>query len=83
MIDNEPTIIKTSTGFVQDYGPLSHRMVWDQYGAYLGQYQMNLMDDHPDAPPELFFRAQGNQAGEFGLTQEEMDNAVQDDELVS
>lgn len=75
MTEDNPPIKKTTSGFEQDYGVLSHRMVWDEYGAYLGQWQMNCLDDDPDSPWEIFLTAQGNQAGEFGLTQEEMDNA--------
>jgi len=73
---DEPDIVKTPTGYEQDFGALSHRMVWDEYGAYMGQWQMNCMDDHPDAPPEIFLHAQGNEAGRLGLTQEEMEAAI-------
>ena len=66
---------KDGTGFVDNGSILSCIMHWDEFGAYIGQEQLNCLGG-PDEPPTLFFKAQGNQAGELGLTQEQMDNAI-------
>lgn len=69
-------IYKRSDGtFVDDGCVLSRIMYWDEYGAYLGQEQLNCLDDDPDSPPTIFLHAQGNDAGRLGLTQDEMDRA--------
>ncbi|WP_234053644.1 MULTISPECIES: hypothetical protein [unclassified Xanthobacter] len=69
----ERTIYRLPDGAFRDDGSLlSCIMYWDECGAYVGQEQMNVIDD---APPVFFFKATGNQAGEYGLTREEMEGA--------
>lgn len=52
-----------------------HEMFYDEFGAYLGQEQDNAEGGRDD-PPTVFYRADKNEAGQFGLTIEDMENAV-------
>lgn len=70
-------VYKTSEGFTDHGSPFGCTMFWDKFGTYLGQEQMNCMDDDPDAPATLFFKAQGNEEPvKFALTLEEMKSAA-------
>lgn len=69
-------VYKTADGFTDNGSVLGCTMYWDKFGTYIGQEQMNCMDDDPEAPATLFFRAQGNEEPvKYSLTPEEMTNA--------
>ena len=75
---DEYVIYRAEDGSFFDNGSLLGCICyWDKFGAYLGQEQMNVTDDSPGAPDTFFFPASGNQAGEYGLTEEKMQNAVE------
>ena len=67
----------SSGGFMDNGEILSCVMYWDEFGAYLGQEQLNCLGG-PEEPLTIFFKATGNQAGEFGLTQAEMETAIEE-----
>lgn len=68
-------IKKTDSGY-EDRTDFSCTFYYDQKGLYLGQEQINCLDEDIDAPPTLFFKARENQAEEFKLTQEEINSAI-------
>lgn len=67
------SIRKRKDGSFIDYSMMSCTMFWDEHGAYLGQEQPNMLDDETAT---IWLPATGNEAGQFGLTQEEMNNAI-------
>ncbi len=73
---NNAPIIRTMFGFEQDFGCMSHRLVWDTNGNYLGQFQTNMLDDYEGAPDELFLTSTvGLGDCLLGLTTKQMQSA--------
>ena len=69
-------VYKTAEGFMDTGSVLGCIMYWDKFGTYIGQEQMNCMDDDPEAPAAPFFHARGNEESVmYALTPEEMANA--------
>lgn len=73
----ERKIFKNGSGYTDRGSLLACTMYWDEFGTYIGQEQMNCMDDDPDVPPVLFFKAQGNEEPvKYALTKEQMETAI-------
>ena len=75
MMSEQRKILRlTGGGFIEN--GLMWSSYWDEHGAYLGQEQENASGDRGE-PPVLIFRARGNEAGQFGLSREEMETAAE------
>ena len=68
-ISNDFTIEKTIDGFRQDCSLMV--LIWDHKGHYVGQWQVNMIDNDP---PELFLKGGVNVPA---LTPEEMEKAIE------
>ena len=67
-------VVKTPSGFEDLEGSLlSCVLHLDKDGIYIGQEQLNCLDNHPDALPTLFLKPQGDESEWMSLTKEEMD----------
>lgn len=75
MTNRQRQVYRTETGFTDNGSLLSCCMFWDEFGTYLGQEQLNVID--PEGPPTFFYKAQGNEEPvKFSLSAEEMANAL-------
>ena len=66
-------VMKVRSGYQRDMG-IFMTLVWDEFGKYKGQWQVNVIDDRPDAPDELWLPAKGDE--NIDLTEEQMKGAT-------